>query len=401
MDDDLVTPQRKGKKKYGKPGRPKKHQKGSGTVGRPRKHERNDASPRPRLRAHRNRFVAEPSDRTTRSAAGLLPAPNYADHRTYRPRRASAHRGPNPIAESDDEEEDLEANEDAEDDEADEDEPGEDDEIDVDDEVDQEIQDNQDNQGQEDQRPPSPSSADEGRESEDDVQEPQPQGIEDQSRREHHHPIPMIELSTTDEDGGDEENAREVHFALDGPRAFFVLYWLEGLGPLRNQHPNPVEDVGRKRTWEDVSSSDDEDRRERPRKQRRVKSPATENPQVYVFWYRQNKGPIRSRLNIGKLLRAAIQKGNDQRYTVENIFPPPYTPKFARQIQRDQGWEGWVNRHEGRPWKEAEDRPDEPQFFRKPLGQLVQGLDHPGWTPESEDVHAIQDGPTPKLFTHH
>ncbi|KAI1136718.1 hypothetical protein F5Y05DRAFT_414973 [Hypoxylon sp. FL0543] len=117
----------------------------------------------------------------------------------------------------------------------------------------------------------------------------------------------------------------------------------------------------------------------------------------YLFWYRQNKGPIKSSINVGRLLRTATTQGHDPKYAADATLPPPYSPKFARQIQRDHHWARWVYRHEDQPDVEATHRWYEPRFYGYTLGELANLLDHPGWSRSSEDVDPSQDGRTPKL----
>ncbi|KAI1772025.1 hypothetical protein F4818DRAFT_454223 [Hypoxylon cercidicola] len=112
----------------------------------------------------------------------------------------------------------------------------------------------------------------------------------------------------------------------------------------------------------------------------------------YLYWYRQNKGPVKSSMNVGKLLKAAIAQGQP-RYT-GGVLPPPYTPQFARQVQRDLSWELWVYRHEGRPDEEAKLRKWEAQFVNKSWDFITNSLDHVGWTPQSEDVDPSLDRQT-------
>ncbi|OTB01203.1 hypothetical protein M426DRAFT_14647 [Hypoxylon sp. CI-4A] len=117
----------------------------------------------------------------------------------------------------------------------------------------------------------------------------------------------------------------------------------------------------------------------------------------YLYWYRQNKGPVKSGINIGKLLETAIQRKHNPRYAPDSISPPPYTPKFARQMQRQRDWRKWLYLHEGHPDREAAFLQYEPQFFKMALGEQAQALNHPGWTRESEDVNLALDGPAPYL----
>ncbi|KAI1464381.1 uncharacterized protein F4812DRAFT_209560 [Daldinia caldariorum] len=79
MDNSLVIPQT-GKPKRAGPGRPPKRLSGAPRGrGRPRKYERDEPEPRERLRVPKTRFVAEGSDRVTRSAVGSIPAADYAE----------------------------------------------------------------------------------------------------------------------------------------------------------------------------------------------------------------------------------------------------------------------------------------------------------------------------------
>ncbi|OTA90823.1 hypothetical protein M434DRAFT_13644 [Hypoxylon sp. CO27-5] len=115
----------------------------------------------------------------------------------------------------------------------------------------------------------------------------------------------------------------------------------------------------------------------------------------YLFWYRQNKGPIKSSINIGKLLQTVV--GHDPKYKENRIIAAPYSPKFARQIQRDDGWDRWDYPHLGNPEREAATRKYEPQFYGQTLGELALSLYHPGWQPNVEDVDPSQDGQTPTV----
>ncbi|KAI0832994.1 hypothetical protein F5Y06DRAFT_186883 [Hypoxylon sp. FL0890] len=117
----------------------------------------------------------------------------------------------------------------------------------------------------------------------------------------------------------------------------------------------------------------------------------------YLFWYRQNKGPVKSGINVGRLLRSVLMEGCNPRYRLDDKLPPPYSPKFARQIQRDQPWDNWEYQHLGHPEREARSRKYEPQFYDQTLGQLAQALDHPGWRQELENVDPSHDGETPTL----
>lgn len=117
----------------------------------------------------------------------------------------------------------------------------------------------------------------------------------------------------------------------------------------------------------------------------------------YLFWYRMNKGPVKSGMNIGKLLKAAIDKGSDDRYKGDAILAPPYTPQFARQIQQQHEWESWQYVHVEDPKGEAETRVPEPQFIGKTLRQIAKALDHAGWGREKEEIKSEEDPPTPPL----
>ncbi|KAI1418293.1 hypothetical protein F5Y13DRAFT_199353 [Hypoxylon sp. FL1857] len=120
----------------------------------------------------------------------------------------------------------------------------------------------------------------------------------------------------------------------------------------------------------------------------------------YLFWYRQNKGPIKSLINIGKLLRAALTQGRDPKYKLDGELAPPYSPKFARQIQRDDGWKNWNYQHQDHPEREAANRKYEPQFYGLTLDQLARSLDYRGWLPADEFIDLANDGPTPTLPQH-
>ncbi|XDG02611.1 hypothetical protein ABKA04_002226 [Annulohypoxylon sp. FPYF3050] len=117
----------------------------------------------------------------------------------------------------------------------------------------------------------------------------------------------------------------------------------------------------------------------------------------YLFWYRQNKGMVKSSMNIAKLLRTTIQEGRDPRFRLNEQVPPPYSPKFARQIQRDFGWQSWRYTCEGRPDVEATRRKYEPEFFKWTLGNVAQIEHLGGWDPSQDGVDLSQDGPTPSL----
>ncbi|KAI6083990.1 hypothetical protein F4821DRAFT_280496 [Hypoxylon rubiginosum] len=116
-----------------------------------------------------------------------------------------------------------------------------------------------------------------------------------------------------------------------------------------------------------------------------------------LFWYRMNKGPVKSALNIGRLLQAAISDENNTRFKTDSVLPPPYTPKYARQIQRDHRWEEWVYYFEGRPEWEAERRKYEPQFYEFTLERIARLFDHAGWTMAAENVNPAGDGPMPSM----
>ncbi|KAI0377519.1 hypothetical protein F5Y04DRAFT_284809 [Hypomontagnella monticulosa] len=117
----------------------------------------------------------------------------------------------------------------------------------------------------------------------------------------------------------------------------------------------------------------------------------------YLFWYRQNKGPVKSCYNIGELLNRAIIENGDTIRKLQRYKGVPYSPKFARQIQRDYGWNGWEYRFPGRPDKEAVTRRVEPQFHGLTIGQLAKALDRPGWRRAENNVDHTKDGPTPTL----
>ncbi|KAI2618961.1 hypothetical protein GGS26DRAFT_341429 [Hypomontagnella submonticulosa] len=117
----------------------------------------------------------------------------------------------------------------------------------------------------------------------------------------------------------------------------------------------------------------------------------------YLFWYRQNKGPIKSCFNIGELLQKAIAEDGEVLHRLKQCNGVPYTPKYARQIQRDLGWIGWKYHFEGRPDEEAATRNPEPQFFGLTIEQLATALDRPGWRRGDNDVDHGKDGPTPTL----
>ncbi|XXH06123.1 hypothetical protein Hte_012568 [Hypoxylon texense] len=115
----------------------------------------------------------------------------------------------------------------------------------------------------------------------------------------------------------------------------------------------------------------------------------------YLFWYRQNKGPVKSSMNIGKLIKAVIYKGSDNRYRKDAVIAPPYTPQFALQAQRDYRWDSWRYAFVGDPRRESRARKYEPQFYGKTLREVANALDHPGWTKEHEEVKLEWDPPTP------
>ncbi|KAI1464378.1 uncharacterized protein F4812DRAFT_462795 [Daldinia caldariorum] len=56
----------------------------------------------------------------------------------------------------------------------------------------------------------------------------------------------------------------------------------------------------------------------------------------YLFWFRQNKGLVKSQINVGRCLRRALAGSQDTRFQLNNVYAPPYSPKFARQIQRER-----------------------------------------------------------------
>ncbi|OTB19313.1 hypothetical protein K445DRAFT_193119 [Daldinia sp. EC12] len=118
---------------------------------------------------------------------------------------------------------------------------------------------------------------------------------------------------------------------------------------------------------------------------------------LYLFWFRQNKGPIKSAMNVGRCLRREIQKNRDPRFTTNQVIPPPYSPEFARRIQRDHRWQGWEYRFPGHPEREAANRKYEPRYHNYKLSDLAQALDQAGWQNADDEVDLTQDGPRPDL----
>ncbi|KAK6948886.1 hypothetical protein Daesc_008957 [Daldinia eschscholtzii] len=60
------------------------------------------------------------------------------------------------------------------------------------------------------------------------------------------------------------------------------------------------------------------------------------------------------------------------------VIPPPYSPEFARRIQRDHRWQDWEYRFLGHPDREAATRKYEPRYHNHKLSGLAQALDQAG-----------------------
>ncbi|KAI0124482.1 hypothetical protein F4776DRAFT_665041 [Hypoxylon sp. NC0597] len=75
-------------------------------------------------------------------------------------------------------------------------------------------------------------------------------------------------------------------------------------------------------------------------------------------------------------------------------------PKFARQIQRDDGWDRWDYPHPGYPEREATTRKYDSYFYGETLDELAESLHFQCWRPDIEDVDPSQDGQTPMVREH-
>lgn len=140
----------------------------------------------------------------------------------------------------------------------------------------------------------------------------------------------------------------------------------------------------------------------------------------YLFWYRQNKGPVKTEMNVGKLLKAAskltsrilyfpilnkqslttvviVDDPRQSRYKRDSVLAPPYSPTYARQIQRDHPWENWQYNLVGKPETEARMRKTEPKYYQWTLDKIADAFDQPGWSMHCETLFPERDPPTPTL----
>ncbi|KAI1384290.1 uncharacterized protein F4822DRAFT_65432 [Hypoxylon trugodes] len=95
----------------------------------------------------------------------------------------------------------------------------------------------------------------------------------------------------------------------------------------------------------------------------------------YLFWYRQNKGPVLGMMNVGRLVSTAIATG-DPRFAEDKQLARPYTPEFALEREQNEDWRTYRYQFPGSPDKEASERVFEPQFVGMTPAQLALSLGH-------------------------